>query len=415
MESKVTPETRDAPIYQTFSELFAKGFTLDTTTWVFVLAIHVAAVGLGVWVGFAASQEWALVAFAWASVHFVVGSLSTTVYSHRLITHNAVKTVSVPVHLFFCLFGQVLSVQGSVRRWSANHVLHHGVDRHGKKELDPYSATWFPDTLRNFLWSHTLTHLFNHPDSEEYTRAHNAKRHPVIVWQDRYYGALIALWIFLVPLVLGSSLGGMTGALSLLTGSLVGSVAVQHNTWTVNSVTHLWGWTKGLKSSAVNNYIWLGPMGEGNHHADHHDFPRDYRNGFGWSGWVLDPTRYAILALRGLGLVSGLNHANRRDEAEIISARKLAKIDELKRLNKDVAAFYGHLESRVMELRKEWLDAVSRWEALRTESKLMQQANASYEELTQEIHHTKVLVKARKQAFFAAVERINSQAFDFAR
>jgi stearoyl-CoA desaturase (delta-9 desaturase) len=356
-----------------------------------------------------------LVAFAWASVHFVVGSLSTTVYSHRLITHNAVKTVSVPVHLFFCLFGQVLSVQGSVRRWSANHVLHHGVDRHGKKELDPYSATWFPDTLRNFLWSHTLTHLFNHPDSEEYTRAHNAKRHPVIVWQDRYYGALIALWIFLVPLVLGASLGGLTGALSLLTGSLVGSVAVQHNTWTVNSVTHLWGWTKGLKSSAVNNYIWLGPMGEGNHHADHHDFPRDYRNGFGWSGWVLDPTRYAILALRGLGLVSGLNHANRRDEAEIISARKLAKIDELKRLNKDVAAFYGHLESTVMELRKEWLDAVSRWEALRTESKLMQQANASYEELTQEIHHTKVLVKARKQAFFAAVERINSQAFDFAR
>ena len=76
MESKVTPETRDAPIYQTFSELFVKGFTLDTTTWVFVLAIHVAAVGLGVWVGFAASQEWALVAFAWASVHFVVGSLS---------------------------------------------------------------------------------------------------------------------------------------------------------------------------------------------------------------------------------------------------------------------------------------------------------------------------------------------------
>jgi hypothetical protein len=45
----------------------------------------------------------------------------------------------------------------------------------------------------------------------------------------------------------------------------------------------------------------------------------------------------------------------------------------------------------------------------------MQQANASYEELIQEMHHTKGLVKARKQAFFAAVERINSQAFDFAR
>ena len=415
MESKVTPETRDAPIYQTFSELFAKGFTLDTATWVFVLAIHIAAIGLGAWVGLAAPQDWASIALAWAAIHFVIGSMSTTVYSHRLITHSAVKTVSVPVHLFFCLFGQVLSVQGSVRRWSANHVLHHGVDRHGKKELDPYSATWFPDTLRNFLWSHTLTHLFNHPDSDEYRRAYNAKRHPIIVWQDRNYGALIVFWIFAVPLVLGFFLGGLTGTFSLLAGSLVGSVAVQHNTWTVNSVTHLWGWTKGLKSSAVNNFIWLGPMGEGNHHADHHDFPRDYRNGFGWSGWVLDPTRYVILALRAMGLVRGLNHANRRDEAEIISARKLAKVEALKRLNTDAIRLSAQLESRVMELRKEWLEAVSSWEALRAESKLVQRANATYKELTQEMRHAKRIVRERKQAFIDAVELLHTQAFDYAR
>ena len=415
MAREVTPELRDAPIYQTFGELFAKGFTLDTATWIFVVAIHVAAVGLVAWVVLVAPQDWASVALAWTVVHFIIGSMSTTVYSHRLITHSAVKTVSVPVHLFFCLFGQVLSVQGSVRRWSANHVLHHGVDRHGKKELDPYSATWFPDTFRNFLWSHTLTHLFNHPDSDEYTRAHNAKRHPIIVWQDQYYGVLIAFWIFVLPLVLGFLLGGLTGALSLLAGSLAGSVAVQHNTWTVNSVTHLWGWTKGLKSSAVNNFIWLGPMGEGNHHADHHDFPRDYRNGFGWSGWLLDPTRYVILALGALGLVQGLNQANRRDEAEIISARKLAKVDELKRLNKNVAPVYVHLEAKVMELRKEWLEAVSTWEALHTESRIIQRANTTYKGLTKEIRHAKVLMKERKQAFFAALELLNTQAFDYGR
>ena len=93
----MTSEQRDAPIYQTFSELFAKGFTLDTVTWVFVLAIHVAAVVLGVWVGFVAPQEWVTFAIAWTVAHFVIGSMSTTVYSHRLITHRAVKTVSVPV------------------------------------------------------------------------------------------------------------------------------------------------------------------------------------------------------------------------------------------------------------------------------------------------------------------------------
>lgn len=410
----MTAEQRDAPIYATFGELFSKGFSLDTATVIFVVAIHIAAIALLVWLGLMTPEGWVSVAIIWAVVHFVVGSLSTTVYSHRLITHNAVKTVSVPVHLFFCVFGQILSVQGSVRRWSANHALHHGVDRHGKKALDPYSATWFPDTLRNFLWSHTLTHLFNHPESDEYTRAYNAKRHPIIVWQDRYYGALIAFWIFLVPLISGFSLGGVTGALALLAGSLIGSVAVQHNTWTVNSVTHLWGWTKGLKSSAVNNFIWLGPMGEGNHHADHHDFPRDYRNGFGWSGWMLDPTRYVILGFKALGLVQGLNQATRRDEAEIIAARKLAKVDELKRSENDAIPLSAQLESRVMELRKEWLEAVSAWEALRTESKLVQRANATYRDIAKELRHAKRLVRARKEAFFEAVELLNTQAFDYA-
>ena len=407
-------DVNDGPIYETFTELFSKGFTLDTVTCVFVLATHIAAIGLGIWVGLVAPHKWASLAVGWAIAHFFIGSLSTTVYSHRLITHRAVKTVSAPVHLFFCLFGQVLSVQGSVRRWSANHVLHHGVDRHGKKELDPYSATWFPDTLRNFLWSHTLTHLFNHPESDEYTRAHNAKFHPIIVWQDRYYGALIAFWIFAVPLGAGYLLGGITGALSLLAGSMVGSVAVQHNTWTVNSVTHLWGWTKGLKSSATNNFIWLGPMGEGNHHADHHDFPRDYRNGFGWSGWLLDPTRYVILGFHALGLVQGLNQATRRDEAEIISARKLAKVVELSAPAKDKTAVYAQLESRVRELRKEWLEAVSSWEALRAESKLLQQANATYRELSREMRLAQARVKERKQAFFAAVELLKTQAFHYA-
>ncbi len=410
----MTPEQRDAPIYETFGELFSKGFSLDTATVVFVVATHIAAIVLPIWVGLFASQGWMSVIIIWAVVHFFIGSLSTTVYSHRLITHNAVKTVSMPVHLFFCLFGQILSVQGSVRRWSANHVLHHGVDRHGKKALDPYSATWFPDTLRNFLWSHTLTHLFNHPESDEYTRAFNAKRHPIILWQDRYYGALIAFWIFAVPLASGFLLGGITGSLALLTGSLVGTVAVQHNTWTVNSVTHLWGWTKGLKSSAVNNFIWLGPMGEGNHHADHHDFPRDYRNGFGWSGWMLDPTRYVILGLNALNLVGGLNRATRHDEAEIISARKLEKVDEIKRLCQPTNPLCEHLESRVMELRKEWLEAVRRWEALRSESKLVQRANTTYRDMAAEIRHAKLLVRERKDAFLEALERLHSREFDYA-
>ena len=39
-----------------------------------------------------------------------------------------------------------------------------GVNRSGNREVDPYSATWFADPLRNFLWSHTLAHCFSPTD-----------------------------------------------------------------------------------------------------------------------------------------------------------------------------------------------------------------------------------------------------------
>ena len=91
-----------------------------------------------------------------------------------------------------------------------------------------------------------------------------------------------------------------------------------------------------------------------------------------------------ILGFQAVGLVKGLNKATRREEAEIISARKLAKVEALKCSSEGTAPLYGQLEARVMELRKEWLDAVSSWETLRAESKLMQRANSTYQELRKE-------------------------------
>ncbi len=404
---------RDKPIYSNFAELADHGFSLSPGICVFIAGVHLAALLLGVWLFAAAPTDWTLAGIAWLGAHFLLGSLSTTLYSHRLITHNAVKHVSLPVHLFFNIFGQIFSVQGSVRRWSANHSLHHGVDRHGKKELDPYSATWFPDALRNFMWSHTLTHLYNHPETEEYRRSHNAKRHPVIMWQDRWYGLLTTFWVFFFPMGLGYLLGGFTGLFALTAGSMLGTVAVQHNTWTVNSITHMWGLTPGVKSSAKNNYVWLGPLGEGNHHGDHHDFPRDYRNGFGVSGWLLDPTRYTILALNALGLVGGLNRATKREEAEVIAQRKLAELNMFKPITVEAAALREQLEKKALTLKNDWIEALGHVEKLKKQSKLLQRAEAGRQELLRELEIAQRAVAKRKEAFYDAVERLrhHSQAY----
>ena len=403
------------PLYRTFSELFGKGFSLDWSTIVFLIGVHSAAIVLFSWLLFAAPAEWVRYAALWAVIHCLVGSFSTTVYTHRLITHNAAKSVSAPVHAFFCFFGQIFSVQGSVRYWSANHTLHHGVDRHGNREVDPYSATWFADPVRNFLWSHTLAHCFFHPRTKEVVKAHTAKRHPIIMTQERWYGLLTTFWIFLVPMALGFATGGWIGFFALLAGSMIGTVAIQHNTWTVNSITHMWGWTKGLRSSARNNYIWLGPVGEGNHHGDHHDFPRDYRNGFGWTGWLLDPSRYPILLLRALGLLGELNKASAKEEAAVLAARRMDAILPNKgQLSADAQALYAQLEEKVIELRKDWVDAIGKWESLKKQNRFVQKASLSRQEISEEIRLAKAHVNAKKEEFFLALDSLRRQALALA-
>ena len=104
-----------------------------------------------------------------------------------------------------------------------------------------------------------------------------------------------------------------------------------------------------------------------------------------------------------------MNSASVREEAEIFAARKLANIRKHSKLSAEAAELYEQLEARVLELRKDWLEAVSRWESLRKESKLVQQATARRNEIALEIRAAKAHVEARKEEFFAAIERLHTQ------
>ncbi|MGB0379633.1 MAG: hypothetical protein ACPGD3_04675 [Luminiphilus sp.] len=355
------------PLYRRFVDLFDAGFSIDWGIGSFLVISHLAALLLTpVAYLFAPEGLWQVM-LAWTLIHFFLGALATTVYAHRLIAHGAANEIRQPTHVFF-LIAQLFSVQGSVRRWSAQHVIHHAVDKTGQHHLDPYSATWFDTQWRNFMWSHMLTFLFNHPPSAEFDAAFKAKSHPAILWQDKYYLWLIIAANFVLPMVLGMALAGWQGALCLMMASVAGFVLAQHNTWTVNSVTHMWGFNSGLLSSAKNNYIWLGPLGEGNHHADHHDYPRDFRNGFGWSGWLLDPTRYAILFLRAVGLVRGLNHASRLQEAKIITQRNVRDSEAA-----SASAIWQQWEATLSAVSDEWLAAAKAWDQFKLEQQRLKQ------------------------------------------
>jgi stearoyl-CoA desaturase (delta-9 desaturase) len=419
--------TSHAPIFRRFSDLFKAGFSIDWGIAAFLIISHgLVLILTPLAYVYAPAGLWKVM-LAWTLVHALIAAIATTAYSHRLIAHRAAKDIRLPTHIVF-LGLQLFALQGSVRRWSAQHVIHHAVDKTGQHHLDPYSTTWFDTGWRNFLWSHMLTYLFNHPDSREFDAAMNAKMHPAIIWQDKHYVPLLILANFVLPIALGIGLAGWLGGFCLLVASSGGYVLAHHNTWTVNSVTHMWGFKKGLISSAKNNYIWLGPLGEGNHHADHHDHPRDFRNGFGWTGWVLDPTRYVILSLRAMGLVKGLNRASRWQEAQIITRRKVRDTKA-----KSQSMVWQRWEDRLALLGDEWLAAAQTWDQFKLEkirlTQQIRQAGAdkmaaarermgvTHEELLldlrvrreavrTEMQDARKRLKAKREAFFTALSEL---------
>jgi stearoyl-CoA desaturase (delta-9 desaturase) len=189
----------------------------------------------------------------------------------------------------------------------AIHRYHH---QHADEQPDPHSP------LVNFLWGHfvwllvTNSHLQKVTTYERYAR--DLLRDP---WYFRLERRLLWMWIYLGHALLfllaglgvgwlltGDSLEGVQFGLSVLVwGVFVRTVAVWHITWSVNSITHLWGYRNyDTRDNSRNNWwIALVSNGEGwhnNHHADQ----RSAAHGHRW--WELDVTYLTIRLLRLVGL-----------------------------------------------------------------------------------------------------------------
>ena len=364
---------------------------------------------------------------AWTLLHALIAAIATTAYSHRLIAHRAAKDVRLPTHIVF-LGLQLFALQGSVRRWSAQHVIHHAVDKTGQHHLDPYSTTWFDTGWRNFLWSHMLTYLFNHPPSREFDAAMNAKMHPAIIWQDKHYVPLLILANFALPIALGIGLAGWLGGFCLLVASSAGYVLAHHNTWTVNSVTHLWGFRKGLISQQEITIS-------------------------GWGPWERGITMPIIMTTRGIfvtalvGVVgcwtqpgmsfyrSALWDSLKDSIAQAVGKRRTlspaAKVRDTKAKSQSVV--WQRWEEKVALLGDEWLAAAQTWDQFKLEkiqlSQQIRQAGAdrmaaarermgdTQEEFLRdlqarraavraELHDARKRLKARREDFFTALSEL---------
>ncbi|HEY7820351.1 MAG TPA: acyl-CoA desaturase, partial [Vicinamibacteria bacterium] len=119
----------------------------------------------------------------------------------------------------------------------------------------------------------------------------------------------------LVPILLGTccyGLGvlleaeapslGTSGLQMLVWGFFVSTVLLSHSTFTINSLSHLFGKRRFATSDTSRNNLALALLtfGEG-WHNNHHFYPTSTRQGFYW--WEIDFTYYGLYLLSKLGLI----------------------------------------------------------------------------------------------------------------
>lgn len=250
--------------------------------------------------------SWTGVVLALAGL-YCYGTLGINLCYHRLLTHQGFKVPKTLEHVFATL--GVCCLQDTPARWVAIHRLHHQFSDHVE---DPHSP------LVNFLWGHMgwlVVQNREHNKLGTYEKyARDVLRDPLYF---RFERGLNWAWIYgahaLVYYLLGAALGYLTGGtwqaalqfgLSLLVwGVFVRTVLVWHITWSVNSLTHLFGYRnyETNENSRNNWFVALVSNGEGwhnNHHADQ----RAAAHGHRW--WEFDVTWLTIRALEALGLAS---------------------------------------------------------------------------------------------------------------
>jgi stearoyl-CoA desaturase (Delta-9 desaturase) len=245
-------------------------------------AVHVAAV-VGV----------ALVGFSWKGVALAVALYYVRMFGvtggyHRYFSHRTYRT-SRAFQFFLAVLAQS-SIQKGALWWAAHHRDHH---KYSDTPKDPHSYRDY-----GFWYSHVGWILATDTEETDYSRISDMARYPELRWLNNYHvvpGVALAVGLYLV--------GGWN---ALVWGFFVSTTLLWHGTFTINSLSHIWGKRRyqTTDNSKNNPVLAIVTMGEG-WHNNHHYYQRSVRQGFHW--WQIDMTYYILRALAAVGIVWDLH------------------------------------------------------------------------------------------------------------
>jgi stearoyl-CoA desaturase (Delta-9 desaturase) len=292
----------------------ADDLTADRIEWSRILpflAMHLACLAV-IWVGI----SW--VAVIVALIAYVVRMFAITGLYHRYFSHRSFKTSRVGQFLFGVLGAS--AVQRGPIWWAAHHRHHHANSDQPGDVHSPVQVGFWRSHMGWFLTRRGFT-----PDMK-YVR--DLLQFRELRWLDRFdiiVPVLLAVGMFLLGALLHRTAPelGTSGGQMLVWGFFVSTVLCYHGTYTINSLSHVFG-RQRYRTGDTSRNNWLLAiitLGEG-WHNNHHFYPNSSRQGFYW--WELDISYYILKLLSWTGLIWDLTPVPA--EARDHSPRRIAPL-----------------------------------------------------------------------------------------
>ncbi len=227
--------------------------------------------------------------FGWPEVLMALGLLWVRVFGitagyHRYFSHRSFKTSRW--FQFVLAFLAQSSGQKGVLWWAAHHRHHH---RNSDQPNDVHSPV-----VRSFWYSHVGWIFDPKHDATHLNQVKDLAKFPELMFLERFH------WI--PPVALGVAVWLLQGWSGLWIGFFASTMALYHVTYTINSLSHVFGTRRYATTDDSRNNFWLAllTLGEG-WHNNHHHYMASCRQGF--YPWEIDLTYYGVKVLERLGLV----------------------------------------------------------------------------------------------------------------
>lgn len=203
-------------------------------------------------------------------VFFLLNILGVALGLHRYFSHRAFET-SAFFRLLLGIWGS-WAMQGPIDRWVADHRRHH---RYSDQPLDVHSPYWknqekISSRFMGLVHAHFLWMFVGLP-TDKSTYAKDTINDPISRGCSQWYWFLCATSL-LLPAVVGYLIAGPDEAIrSFFWAGCLRVSLLQHLTWSVNSLGHMFGrkTAKSRDESRDNLILTLLVFGEGLHSYHH--------------------------------------------------------------------------------------------------------------------------------------------------